>query len=104
MNIDVFPFFNELELLKIRLTELWDVVDQFVAVEFSETYSGRAKQFFLATNGHVLGDLLSKLKVVSLDFNVPTDNPWAREAVQRDAIKAHVHPSDEDVKLPYYFA
>ena len=37
---DAFLFFNELDLLEIRLKTLEDVVDQFVLVEGPETFRG----------------------------------------------------------------
>ena len=43
MITDAFMFFNELELLEIRLHELSSVVDRFVLVEARETFSFRPK-------------------------------------------------------------
>jgi beta-1,4-mannosyl-glycoprotein beta-1,4-N-acetylglucosaminyltransferase len=44
MIYDLFYFFNELDLLEIRLNVLDSAVDKFVLVEFSETYSGIPRQ------------------------------------------------------------
>jgi len=44
---DVFPFFNEFDILEIRLNELKDVVDYFVIIESAETFSGKPKPFHL---------------------------------------------------------
>ena len=44
MIYDCFTFFNELDLLEIRLNVLKDVVDNFVLVEAGETHTGRFKQ------------------------------------------------------------
>ena len=44
--IDCFPFFNELDLLEIRLNELKDVVDVFVLTEAPFTFTGREKPLF----------------------------------------------------------
>ena len=41
MVYDCFQFFNELDILKIRLHVLSDVVDRFVISEATETFSGR---------------------------------------------------------------
>ncbi|MBW2533223.1 MAG: glycosyl transferase GT17 family protein, partial [Deltaproteobacteria bacterium] len=43
MIYDCFPFFNELDLLKIRLEELRPVVDRFVLVEATRTFGGAVK-------------------------------------------------------------
>lgn len=41
MIIDCFTFFNELDLLDLRLHEHWDFVDKFVILEGDRTYPGK---------------------------------------------------------------
>lgn len=41
---DIFPFFQEREILEIRLAELYDVVDHVVIVEAMETYGGDKRE------------------------------------------------------------
>jgi len=48
--VDAFYFFNELELLEIRLNVLDPYVDQFVVVEATETFSGNAKPLVFQEN------------------------------------------------------
>ena len=43
---DTFLFFNELDLLEIRLNVLHDVVDHFVIVECTKTYQGNDKPLY----------------------------------------------------------
>lgn len=45
---DVFPFFNELDVLEIRLNEMDKVADHFVILECAETYGGQPKNFHLS--------------------------------------------------------
>ena len=47
---DVFMFSSELDILDIRLRELWDVVDFFVLVESLTYYSGEPKPAYFAQN------------------------------------------------------
>lgn len=47
---DVFAFFNELDLLEIRLNILDDYVDYFVIVEATETFSGHPKPLYYSEN------------------------------------------------------
>ena len=47
MIIDCFPFFNEIELLKIRLELLDDIVDRVVLVESTRTFSLKKKSYFI---------------------------------------------------------
>lgn len=44
---DVFPFFNELDILEIRLHELGPHVDKFIILESGETYGGDSKPYYL---------------------------------------------------------
>ena len=39
MIYDCFTFFNELDILELRLQLLYDVVDKFVLVESTKTHS-----------------------------------------------------------------
>ena len=50
MIIDCFPFFNELDLLEVRLNELKDVVDMFVITESTHTFSGIDKPLHFIDN------------------------------------------------------
>lgn len=45
---DVFIFFNELELLELRLNILAPFVDKFVIVESSKTFAGKDKPLYFA--------------------------------------------------------
>lgn len=49
---DVFTFFNELDLLEIRLNILDPYVDYFVIVESTQTFSGLPKKLFYEENKH----------------------------------------------------
>jgi beta-1,4-mannosyl-glycoprotein beta-1,4-N-acetylglucosaminyltransferase len=47
---DCFNFFNELDILEMRLNILDDYVDYFVVVESSVTHSGESKPFYFEEN------------------------------------------------------
>ena len=48
--IDVFPFFNELDLLEIRLNSLDPYVDCFILSEATKTFSGLDKPLYYQEN------------------------------------------------------
>ena len=50
MIYDCFPFFNELELLEMRLHELSGVVDKFVLVEATRTFTNKPKPLYFQEN------------------------------------------------------
>jgi hypothetical protein len=45
--IDTFLFYNEFDLLELRLTEHYDHVDEFVILEFDRTFTGISKPYIL---------------------------------------------------------
>jgi hypothetical protein len=90
---DEFTFFNELELLAIRLEELDPVIDHFVLVEGTQTFTGEKKPLFFLENQHLFEPYLHKIiHVVVDDFpyidpKLPLKKqPWIREEHQRNAI------------------
>jgi beta-1,4-mannosyl-glycoprotein beta-1,4-N-acetylglucosaminyltransferase len=96
---DCFPFFNELELLDIRLSELDAVVDKFVLVESRQTHSGVPKPLYFEENKERFSRFLPKIVHVILD-SFPVDDVWGRERYQRTQILrglASLPCSDDDV-------
>lgn len=84
---DGFCFFNELDLLELRLEELSDVVDVFVLVEATKTFSGRPKPLLFSANRARFEKFLPRIRhVVVDDLPGPPATHWNREAQQRDAI------------------
>tara|TARA_B100000886_G_scaffold336184_1_gene294461 strand:- start:56 stop:964 length:909 start_codon:yes stop_codon:yes gene_type:complete len=47
---DVFLFFNELDLLELRLKTLYPIVDYFIITELCETFSGNPKELLFNEN------------------------------------------------------
>ena len=45
MLIDAFTYFNEKELVELRLKYLDSIVDQFVVVESNVTFTGKKKKW-----------------------------------------------------------
>lgn len=50
LKYDVFIFYNELDLLEIRLNILYDYVDFFLIVESTKTFTGKNKPLFYREN------------------------------------------------------
>jgi len=48
--IDTVLFFNELDLLELRLEEYYEQVDKFVIVESTKTFTGVKKELFFSNN------------------------------------------------------
>lgn len=84
---DCFPFFNELDVLEIRLAELDALVDYFVIVEATHTQTGIPKPLYFADNRKRYERFADKIIHVVVD-DLPLNDPshWPRESHQRDAI------------------
>lgn len=100
MIIDCFSFFNELDLLELRLNELRDVVDRFVLVESPVTFSNIAKPLFFRDNKSRFAKFGSRIQhLVADDYPSGRDN-WAREYHQRNfAMRALKDCALEDIVL-----
>lgn len=83
---DCFMFFNELEILKIRLAELDPVVDYFVIVEAEESHQGRSKPLYFQENAHLFAPYLHKIITYTYPKHPRGTFSWNRERWQRDAI------------------
>jgi beta-1,4-mannosyl-glycoprotein beta-1,4-N-acetylglucosaminyltransferase len=90
MVFDCFPFFNELDVLEIRLNELDPIVDRFVIVESAEMYGGHSKPFNLESNWERFAAFRGKIEYIKLPALQPAckdrASGRAREAYQRDAL------------------
>jgi beta-1,4-mannosyl-glycoprotein beta-1,4-N-acetylglucosaminyltransferase len=91
MLVDGFTFFNELDVLAIRLEELYPVVDQFVIVEADMTFRGDPKPSFFSQYMEFFTKYFDKitLRQVTNPGNVigrDGEIPWIREKAQRNGI------------------
>jgi hypothetical protein len=96
---DVFPAFNEIEVIRSRIAELSSVPDVVhVALEAPVTHRGDPKPLYLAESG--LSD--DRLLVVTVDPPVFGD-AWATERAQRDAcigvLTDVCRPGDDDLVI-----
>jgi beta-1,4-mannosyl-glycoprotein beta-1,4-N-acetylglucosaminyltransferase len=91
---DCFTFFNEMELLELRLMTLYDLVDHFVIVEAGSSHSGNPKEFLLEKNKDMYSKYLDKIRYVKIDLPYTRENTpsfsskhsWGNENFQRNAI------------------
>lgn len=102
MIIDACLFFNELDLLELRLSELAAVVDRFVIVEANRTHKGTLKPLYFAENHARFAQWEDK--IVHVVCALPGDEGIPairrREMMQRNAILQGVkNCQDDDVIL-----
>jgi len=65
--IDTFPFFDELDLLELRLEYLNDVVDKFILVEGIYSHQGKKKELYFEKNKSIFKKYLNKIEHVIVD-------------------------------------
>jgi beta-1,4-mannosyl-glycoprotein beta-1,4-N-acetylglucosaminyltransferase len=88
--IDTFVFYNELDMLNLRLHELNDVVDYFILVEANKTFTDNIKEYIFEKNKEKYDKFLHKIihiKVDDMPENTGNKDNWNREWHQRNQIK-----------------
>ena len=91
---DAFLFNDELELLKLRLQLLGDVVEQFIIVESKRTLAGEKKPLHFLDNQNLFQQYLHKIKHVEVAVNDLSS--WEYEFFQRNAIKEGLQQCNDD--------
>jgi hypothetical protein len=102
MIVDAFLFYDEFDLLNLRLEELYDVVDLFIPVESDLTHRGKPKPYFLSENMDKINpkfrDKLTVYKHVCSNRD-PNSNPWPREYEHRNFILEAIKNLDDDDRI-----
>lgn len=86
MTYDCFTFFNELELLELRLNELAGVVDKFVLVEADRTHSNKPKPLYYWENRDRFAAFSDRIIHVPVRDLPDSPNAWDLERFQRNCI------------------
>jgi len=106
---DCFMFFNEFDLLDLRLNYLNDSVDYFVLVESNKTHSGQDKPYHYEENKERFKNFQDKIIHVKHPLNTDGltfekrkfgdknfDNYWKLENEQRNGISNGLKSAKED--------
>lgn len=97
---DCFMFRDELDLLEIRLHELYGVVDKFVISEATYTHSRKPKPLYFDANRDRFAEFADRIVYIVTE-EPPRDSEWHREYDQRDAMIPYLlaNAQDDDVVL-----
>lgn len=96
MIYDCFPFYNELDILELRLTELYDYVDHFVLVEANTTYTSRPKSFVFEENKSRFAKFLDKIIHVRVEDMPGHPDAWVNDVFQRNQIARGIADAGPD--------
>lgn len=97
--VDCFPYFNEKELLELRINLLYDHVDKFIICDADRTHSGKPKPFLCKDVIRELNLPQEKIRVVEVNLPEKSTNPWVsgtwvRERMQRNAASQFIENDD----------
>jgi len=110
--IDSFIFYNEFDMLKLRLNYLKNIVDHFIICESNYTFSGKPKPYYLdQILPELSDDIVSKIIRIKFEpdiseFNFPDEvkchdpnnDIWNFEYQQRDYISKNlINFSSDDI-------
>ena len=97
---DCFMFYNELDLLELRLGELDGVVDRFVLVEATRTHRGNLKPLFYADNRERYRQFSDKIIHVVVDGLLEDTSAagatWQNECLHRNGISRGLGGAKDD--------
>ena len=99
---DCFTYYNESNLIKIRIEELKDVVDYFVVIEANQTFTGLTKPFYFDELEESLKEYSHKILRFKINFPDKDMSAWDREFFQRNSITKcllDIMVDDEDLVL-----
>lgn len=103
MVYDCFSFYNELDLLEIRLNVLKNVVDKFVLAEATQTHTGKPKPLYYEENKSRFSEFADRIiHIVVDDFPSPPEGytlrqaSWMRENWQRNALSRGLKDAQPD--------
>jgi beta-1,4-mannosyl-glycoprotein beta-1,4-N-acetylglucosaminyltransferase len=101
MIYDTIMFFNEFDLLKLRISILDPYVDYFVISEAPYTHSGKEKPLFFQENKDKFKEFEHKIIHNVFTDNRPEWGQWEREADQRGASIGNIIKllNDDDVVI-----
>ena len=100
MVIDCVPFFNELDILKLRLHVLDSLVDRFVIEEATHTFSGMPKELCFEKNKQMFAEFLPKITYLIVDHSPEELSTHERDKYQKNALaQALAAVSEDDVLI-----
>lgn len=96
---DCFTFFNELDLLEVRLEMLDPVVDHFVLSEFPVTYLGNPKPLYYDENKERYKKFENKI-IHQIVYDIPTD--YVNLSVDMGQDKMHRKVIEKIIKMTHF--
>lgn len=98
MVYDCIPFFNELDILNLRLHIMEPLVDKFIIEEATVTFSGEPKELCFEKNREMFREFLPKIEYIVVEDSPVDTTTHLRDKFQKNAlIRGLKDAKDEDV-------
>jgi len=100
MIYDCFQFFNELDILKMRMNIMSPIVDKFVISESTVTFSGADKPLYYADHKEDYKEFEDKIIHVVVDDTPMDTTPFLRDSHQKCAVaRGLANASKDDIVI-----
>lgn len=96
MVYDCIPFFNEIDILKLRLNILNPIVDKFIIEEATVTFSGEPKELCFEKNKELFREFLPKIEYIVVDNSPVNTTTHLRDKFQKNALEKGLVGATED--------
>ena len=96
MVYDCIPFFNEIDILKLRLHTLNDIVDRFVIEEATMTFSGEPKELVFQQNAYKFKEFLPKITHIVVENTPAIAVTHERDYFQKNRLIEGLQDATED--------
>lgn len=96
MVYDCIPFFNELDILKLRLHILEPLVDKFIIEEATVTFSGEPKELCFEKNKGMFREFLPRIEYIVVDDSPKDTTTHLRDKFQKNALVKGLEDAGED--------
>jgi glycosyl transferase GT17 family len=96
MVYDCIPFFNELDILNLRLHVLDPYVDKFIIEEATVTFSGEPKELCFEKNKEMFREFLPKIEYIVVDNSPVNTTTHLRDKFQKNALEKGLADAGEN--------
>ena len=96
MVYDCIPFFNELDILNLRLHVLNSYVDKFIIEEATVTFSGEPKELCFEKNKEMFREFLPKIEYIVVDNSPVNTTTHLRDKFQKNALEKGLADAGEN--------
>ena len=100
MVVDCFPFFNELDILRLRLAVMAPLVDRFVIEESAETFSGEPRELIFEKHREMFAAYQDRIVYIPVTDRIQTATTHERDYFQKNHLAKGIEDmADDDIVI-----